>query len=87
MFERQYNNTKIYGMNFPTGALVSRLLRIVGISKISNNLPELSFLVCPMSTRKNNYNAMYNNKNQENSISSVKVESVFETKGYNVNSR
>lgn len=87
MFERQYNNTKIYGMNFPTGALAYRLLRIVGTSKISNNLPELSFLVYPMSTWKNNYNAMYNNKNQENSISSIKVESVFETKGYNVNSR
>ena len=73
---------------FPLEHLFPGCLELsVYISKISNNLPELSFLVYPMSTWKNNYNAMYNNINQENSISSVKVESVFETKGYNVNSR
>ena len=73
-------------MKLPTGVLAYRLLKSVGVSEdkqqARDTLPSLTY-----DCMKKQLKAIYDNISQENNLSSVKVEPVFETRGYSGTNR
>ena len=73
-------------MELPTGVLAYRLLKSVGVSEdkqqARDTLPSLTY-----DCMKKQLKAIYDNISQENNLSSVKVEPVFETRGYSGTNR
>ena len=82
-FERLYNNIEKYDMELPAGMLAYRVLKCVGILANKQQLARATIPGLTYNCMKKQLKAIYDNISQENNLSSVKVEPVFEARGYN----
>ena len=81
-FERLYNNIKKYGMELLTGALAYRLLKSAEISEDKQQLAKATLTSFSYDCVKRQLKTIYDNLSQEISSLSLKVEPLFESKGY-----
>ena len=81
-FERLYNNIKKYGMELLTGALAYRLLKSAEISEDKQRLAKATLTSFSYDCVKRQLKTIYDNLSQEISSLSLKVEPLFESKGY-----
>ena len=70
-------------MELPTGVFAYRLLRSVGISEDKQQLASATLSSLTYDCMKKQLKAIYDNISQQNSLSNVKVEPVFETRRCN----
>ena len=69
-------------MEHPTGVLAYRLLKSVGVSEDKQQLARATWPSLTYDCMKKQLEAIYDNISQENNSSSMKLEPVFETRGY-----
>ena len=81
-FERLYNNIKKHGMELPTGVLAYRLLKSAKISEDKQQLARATLTSFSYECMKRQLKAIYENLSQEMSWLPLKVQPVFESKGY-----
>ena len=78
---------KKYDMEVPAGVPAYRLLKSVGISEDKQQLARATLPSLTYDCMKKQLKIIYDNTSQENSLSNMKVEPVFETRWYNGNNR
>ena len=81
-FERLYNNKKKHDMEISTGVPAYRLLKNNSILEDKQQLAGTTFPILICERMENQLRPIYDNLIQQSTISSVKVEPVFKTRGY-----
>ena len=81
-FERLYNNIKKQEMGLPTGVFTYRLLKSAEISEDKQQLATATLTSFSYECMKRQLKAIFDNLSQEINSLLLKVEPVFESKGY-----